>query len=107
MNKTIFNFFLGNWLLLCCFTFTIVSCKNDDKSVVINGPSQLLQNPFPLNHPSKNPVPNKVVFVLEKGEKGKIITIKTEKDFRVYKVEMMDGKKGYLIHGDNFTILEN
>ncbi|MBN1907071.1 MAG: hypothetical protein JW927_18475 [Deltaproteobacteria bacterium] len=99
--RTIFN----KWYVIFLFMSTFMACNNNT-TVLIEGPANLLKNPYPLNYPSTNPQPNEVISNLKAGDEGEVLDWSYEKDYKVYKVKMKDGKIGYLIHGDNFKELK-
>lgn len=100
--------------ILCLATGSILATKiamssftesNDVSIVLIEGPANLIKKPYPLNYPSTNPQPNEVISNLKAGDEGEVLDWSYEKDYKVYKVKMKDGKVGYLIHGENFKEL--
>lgn len=82
----------------------IVGCSSSS-TVLIEMPTKLLKNPYPIDYPSTNPQPNEIVSILKVGDQGRVLDITYGKDYRVYKVKMNDGKTGYLVGGDTFKIL--
>jgi hypothetical protein len=47
---------------------------------------------------------NEVKEVLQKGEIGRVISIRHSKDFKFYEIRLDDGRFGYVRHGDQFRI---
>ncbi len=89
--------------LILTIMIAFMGC-GDNVKVIIEGPTNLLMNPYPLNYPTTNPKENAVISQLKKGDEGEVLDYKYGKDFKAYKVELKNGKIGYLISGDNFRI---
>lgn len=84
----------------------IVSCSNNDNLIIIDKETNVLENSYPLNYPSTKPMPNKIIRVLNNGEKVKIVKYIYGKDYLAYKISLNDGEIGYIIHSDTFRIIK-
>lgn len=100
-------FMLSFACIFTCVIFCFASCTNNKETVVIEEPTKLLKNPTPYNYPSTNPYENEIIAVLSSGDKGVVLGCEYGKDFKAYKVQMQDGKTGYLISGGDFKVLGN
>ncbi|HRB82292.1 MAG TPA: hypothetical protein PK614_08540 [Nitrospira sp.] len=89
----------------------MVSCHSKDFAIV-DGDVNVLENPLPLsfsesktyaNPPATLPA-NRIVAVLRKGQTIELLGRKYGKDFLAYEVQLPDGRRGYLIHGDSFLL---
>jgi hypothetical protein len=74
------------------------SCNSADSIVTANGPVDVFET-YPKNEPG-----NKVIAVLNKGESAPVIHTRYSKDFMFYKVRLADGREGYVMFGDGFTV---
>jgi hypothetical protein len=77
----------------------LVFIYRDQGVVVIQGPTELYSKPYWVGAPG-----NSVVAVLQKGDRGKVISIRYSKDFKFYEIQLGDGRSGYIISGDHFII---
>ncbi len=89
-----------------CFILIFIGC-GEPSTIMVEGPVKLLKNPFPLDYPKSNPQENEIISILSIGDKGKVVDVSYGKDFKVYKVKMESGKRGFLIHGDHFKVLKS
>lgn len=106
LNNLIKNIvYVPQMCLMLLIILTSIGCSSKS-IVVIEGPTELLKEPYPIGYPSTNPHPNEIVSVLKKGDVGEVLSYDYGKDYKYYKVKMNDGKIGYLIFGDNFKILQ-
>jgi len=97
---------LGTKLKIASFLFVVGASafalwkySKERGVLVIQGPTQLLENPYPLNYPSTNPQPNKVLAVFQNGETVEFTNISYGKDFRVFEVKTAD-RHGYIVDGE-------
>jgi|GEM_PF-5536617 len=92
-------------LLSILFALMVVSCGGSPQKMIEaedGAAVSVLENPYPLNYPSTNPKPNKVVYSLKPGESVLVLDEWADKDFKVYKVQYSSGKdSGYVIYGKN------
>ena len=80
MDKKVRNlaFLLLSFGLIFIMTCTIIGCNDTNSFVIIEGPTELLAEPD-----FKDAHGNKVIAVLEKGERGRIIHISIFEGFYV------------------------
>ena len=69
-----------------------------DNLMITGKQIDVLEQPYPLNYPSTNPKPNRVIAVLEKGEKVEVVNDRYGKNYLVYKIHLKDGRTGYVIY---------
>ena len=74
----------------------LLSCTRDNRVLVLEVETQLLEQAYPLNYPSTAPLPNAVVRVLAPQDVT-ILNDRYEKDYHVYRVRDSMGNKGYII----------
>jgi len=82
-------------------SFAVTGCKDTNSFVIIEEPTDLLSEPDWKDAPG-----NKVIALLQKGERGKVIHVRYSKDFMFYKIKLDDGRTGYVKFGDKFKVIE-
>lgn len=76
----------------------VVSCtRSHPRAIVADAPLQVLENPSPLDYPSTNPLPNKVLDTIPAGGRVLVTGRDYEKDYMYYRVTLPDGRKGFVI----------
>lgn len=90
------------WIIFVLM-LSVLGCNSEktDMIIVIDGQTKVYSE-YPE---SGMPRQEKVITVLGKGVKCKVVTIRYSKDFQFYKIELQDGREGYIIFGDNFRVL--
>ncbi len=81
----------------------LLSCTRDNRVLVIQQDTPLLQRPFPVGYPSSAPIPNSIVRVLQ-PQNVTILSGSFHKDFHVYKVRDSLGEEGYVIGRTGVTV---
>lgn len=77
----------------------VSSCSRDHmRAIVADAPLQVLERPSPMDYPSTAPEPNRVLATVPAGERLVVIGRGYEKDYAYYRVELADGRKGYVIN---------
>jgi len=67
---------------------------------------RVLENPYPLNYPSTNPLPNKAIAELPSGAQVRIVERGYGKAFMYFAVELSEGQRGYVIYeGGYFDVV--
>jgi len=90
---------LGVALLSLLTVLILFGCSREEV-LVIDGASELLEAPYPMNYPSSSPKPNRVMRIL-KDQTVMILQERVEKDYVVYKIETDDGERGYVLAKSN------
>lgn len=74
------------------------SCSRGRPSAIIaDEPLQVLERPSPIDYPTTNPLPNSVLDTLPPGTRLAVTESGIEKDYMYYRVELPDGRKGFVI----------
>ena len=74
------------------------SCsRGHPREIIADAPLQVLENASPLDYPSTNPRPNKVLDTVPVGGRLLVIGREYEKDYMYYRVELPDGRTGFVI----------
>jgi hypothetical protein len=79
----------------------LTGCSSNEL-VILQGKTQLLKQPYPLNYPSK--INNEVIIELFDGIELELISSGVDKDYKYYKVQLSDGTKGYLVYDGSFNL---
>lgn len=89
--------FLKAWCITVAGLF--FGCAQDNV-LMIEGASELLEAPYPMNYPSSSPKPNRVLRVV-KDQEVYILQEQSEKDYLVYKVRTNSGEEGFIVARSN------
>ncbi len=91
-----------------------IGCQGEELAQ-IDGNVNVLENPLPLRfsdpktytHPPDSLPINKVLVVLTKGQVVPVMRRIYGKDFLAYEIQLPDGSKGFLFHGDAFHLVDS
>jgi hypothetical protein len=94
-------------LIICCvivaafFLRTMVFdwFRSSQFRVEITGPVILLEAPYPIDNGK-----NRILDTINQGDTVKVTKTITSKEYVALKVKLKNGKSGYIIKGDNFTV---
>jgi len=92
---------------------TSLGCKGDgDQLIVAQGHTRVLEEPMPdvylaglRRDGGAAPAKSKVVATLDSGAKVRLLKTEYFKDRAAYKIELPDGRRGYVFPGDSILIL--
>lgn len=87
--------------VIAVVTIIIKNAVSERGILVINSPTSVLKNPYPLPVPNSNLPPNEVIATLNKGQRIEYSDAGYGKDFKYYVVKI-SGERGYVISGDSF-----
>jgi hypothetical protein len=73
---------------------------------IAEGRVEVRERPYPVEYSKKAREENRVLAVLEKGDKVDILSHQYGKDYLAYEVRLSDGRKGYVLHGNPMKIVE-
>jgi hypothetical protein len=84
------------------------ACDKTEAILLIERPTEVQdgsKEPYPPEWPHTNREPEKIIAILNPGERVSVIGVYHGKDYDAYEVKLVDGRKGYIIAGNTFKVL--
>jgi hypothetical protein len=75
-----------------------VACGDSNSTIQATGKVEVYET-FPKSEPG-----NKVVGMLNPGESAPVLGKRHSKEFMFYRIRLADGREGYVMFGDEFTV---
>ena len=102
MIKLKYIFILIGVLLSLIIIFFVIGNKNESQYLLIKEPTKVFEKPDWFDE-----LDNKVLFVLNNGDKVLIKKVIYKKDFKFYKIRTNEGSEGYIIHDNTLEVISN
>ena len=86
-------------VLALSLLLSLSSCGREaPRTLIADTQLEVLERPSPVDYPTSNPLPNRVLRTVPKGTRVRVIGHGVEKDFMYYAIELEDGTRGYVIN---------
>jgi glutamate racemase len=79
----------------------VIACNSPSSAVKANGEVEVYVN-FPKSEPG-----NKRIALMQAGDSAQVLATRYSKEFMFYKIRLPDGREGYVMAGDDFTVVES
>jgi hypothetical protein len=85
----------------------LAGCRSPVRTEVAVDQIDVVDQPFPADYPSSRPVKPRTIATLHRGDRVYVRDQEAEKDYMYYTVELVDGRRGYVIFAGDWPFQQH